>query len=119
MAGQESRCGFDEVNAREHCGQKCETNEECGVGQQCYPTLLNLCDCFEEMDVDGSIEDIFANASSTIEPYFLGALQTGGGSPIATESDGKVEGKPRNDSPVKLLGIASLFVSLLGILAVF
>eukprot|EP00569_Conticribra_weissflogii_P004652 CAMPEP_0171337300 /NCGR_PEP_ID=MMETSP0878-20121228/6615_1 /TAXON_ID=67004 /ORGANISM="Thalassiosira weissflogii, Strain CCMP1336" /LENGTH=948 /DNA_ID=CAMNT_0011838919 /DNA_START=278 /DNA_END=3124 /DNA_ORIENTATION=- len=113
-----SRCGFDELTAREFCGAKCQNSDECGEGQECYPTMLNLCDCFAEMDEDGSVQNSFANASSVVEPFFLNAAQSGiDNSPIATEYDGKVEGKPRNSA--SLIGISYILYVSVSVLAIF
>lgn len=117
---EDKRCGFDELTAREYCGPKCDDNTDCGEGEQCFPTMLNLCDCFAEMDIDGSVETAFNNASSLVQPYFLNAARSGDESPIATESDGEVEGKPRNSASMPWVStIGYLFVSVLAVFAMY
>lgn len=78
--------------------------------------MLNLCDCFEEMG-NGTVDPIFTEAEDSIKPYFLGEL-VAAEKPVAVEGDGEVEGIPRNGS-IKLLTVASLFVSLLAAFAMF
>ena len=115
-ANTDSRCGYDEVSAREHCGPKCSSDSDCGEQQFCYPTMLNLCDCFEEMG-NGSVDPIFAEAEESIKPYFLGEL-VAAEKPVAVEGDGEVEGVPRNSSQ-KILALGSVFVSLLAAIAMY
>ncbi|KAL7490195.1 hypothetical protein ACHAW6_015943 [Cyclotella cf. meneghiniana] len=110
MANTESRCGFDEVSAREHCGPKCQADSDCGEQQFCYPTILNLCDCFENLG-GGSLDPVFTEAEDTIKPYFLGEL-VAAEKPVAKEGDGNVEGVPRSSSSA-LVAVGSLIVSLL------
>lgn len=85
-ADSESRCGLDEASARGHCGPKCSNSDECGVGEFCFPTLLNLCECHEETCPDESAI-AFARAKALISPYF-----------VETDPNNDVEGKPRNAS---------------------
>jgi len=48
-----SRCGLDEASARGHCGQTCDTNDECPGVELCFDVMENLCDC--HWDLLGSI----------------------------------------------------------------
>lgn len=95
----DSRCGYDEMSARGHCGPKCNRSDECGVGEYCFPLQLNLCKCHEETCPEESTI-AFARAKELISPYFL-----------QSEIDpmNSVEGKPRiGSASVKLeLNIAA------------
>jgi hypothetical protein len=51
MADNDSRCGFDEAGARGYCGLKCSSDDECGVREFCFPTLLNLCEVSTDNDI--------------------------------------------------------------------
>jgi len=117
MVDSNNRCGFDEADARGQCGAKCSSDADCGTGELCFATMLNLCSCFESIDVDGKIKASFDKASSTIEPFFLGALNTGGGNDKVATEGGKVEGKPRSDASMRFVTFGSLLVSILAIFA--
>ena len=75
MADNGLRCGYDETSARGHCGVRCSTDLECGNGERCYPTLLNLCDCYEveqtEEYTPEESEIVFAQAKALLTPYFV------------------------------------------------
>jgi len=92
LANTDSRCGFDEASARGHCGPKCDSDEECGVGEYCFPLLLNLCDCHEGNCPEESTV-AFARAKALISPYF-----------VESDPNNSVEGKPRNSSVKSNLG---------------
>ena len=85
-ADNDSRCGVDEASARGHCGPKCVSDSECGDGEYCFPTLLNLCECHAETCPEES-EITFAKAKALISPYF-----------VETNPLDSVEGVPRNAS---------------------
>ena len=76
LADNESRCGFDEASARGHCGPKCVNDDECGVGEYCFPTLLNLCECHGETCPEESAI-AFAKAKALVSPYFVMEDPTG------------------------------------------
>lgn len=97
MANTESRCGLDEMSARGHCGPKCISDDECGEGEYCFPTLLNLCDCHEETCPEES-ELVFAKAKALISPYFV-------------EKSNPVIGKPRNASFKMSSGLTAFVVT--------
>ena len=87
LADEDSRCGLDEASARGHCGPKCTSDAECGVGEFCFPTLLNLCECHEEGPCPEESAVAFASAKALISPYF-----------VETDPMNDVEGKPRSAS---------------------
>mmetsp|Transcript_27216 Transcript_27216/g.58314 ORF Transcript_27216/g.58314 Transcript_27216/m.58314 type:complete len:849 (+) Transcript_27216:279-2825(+) len=91
LADSDSRCGYDETSARGHCGPKCNMDGECGVGEFCFPTMLNLCECHEESCPEESAI-AFSRAKALISPYFVES------DPMNTSMDNSVEGKPRNSS---------------------
>ena len=68
IADTDSRCGFDEAAARGYCGPKCTSDDECGSGEFCFPTLLNLCECNLETNAEESTV-VFAAAKSLISSY--------------------------------------------------
>ena len=68
IADTDSRCGYDEAAARGYCGPKCTSDDECGSGEFCFPTLLNLCECHEETNAEESTV-VFARAKSLISSY--------------------------------------------------
>jgi len=105
------------VSARGHCGPKCNSDSDCGEQQYCFPTILNLCDCFEEMG-SGSLDPVFSEAEDGIKPYFLGELVVAE-KPVAVEGDGEVEGIPRSSSNRIVVVGASLLVSLLAAFAMY
>jgi len=96
LADNDSRCGFDEASARGYCGNKCGSDDECGEGEFCFPTLLNLCEChLDDTKPEESEENtiVFSQAKALISPYFVASEPMG--------SNSNVEGKPRNGSSVK------------------
>lgn len=86
LADDDSRCGYDEASARGHCGPKCNDSNECGEGEYCFPTLLNLCECHEETCADEAVIT-FSNAKALISPYF-----------VENDPTTSAEGRPRNAS---------------------
>mmetsp|Transcript_15846 Transcript_15846/g.33498 ORF Transcript_15846/g.33498 Transcript_15846/m.33498 type:complete len:943 (+) Transcript_15846:386-3214(+) len=94
LADEDKRCGFDEASARGYCGAKCESNDECGVGEFCFPTLLNLCECHEETCYEEA-EIAFAKAKQLISPYF-----------VQTDPGEDANGRPHSASVVLNTSIA-------------
>jgi chitinase len=45
QADSDPRCGVDELHARELCGNKCVSDNDCSPGQSCFSVELNTCDC--------------------------------------------------------------------------
>jgi hypothetical protein len=86
MADNDNRCGYDELSARSFCGMKCTTDTDCGAGEYCFPTHLNLCDCHENNDPEEATI-VFASAKALVSPYFL-----------KTNPSTATEGIPRNAS---------------------
>lgn len=74
MVDNGNRCGYDETSARGHCGPRCSSDSECGNGEHCYPTLLNLCDFYEVEQEEFTPEEskiVFAQAKALLTPYFV------------------------------------------------
>jgi Cys-rich repeat protein len=70
MADNGNRSGYDETSARGHCGAKCQSDSDCGSGEYCFPTLLNLCECHEFEETEES-KVVFAQAKALLIPYFI------------------------------------------------
>lgn len=70
VADNGKRCGYDETSARGHCGEKCQSDSDCGSGEFCFPTLLNLCECHEFEETEQS-KVVFAQAKALLTPYFV------------------------------------------------
>ena len=102
MADNGNRCGYDEASARGHCGATCSNDLECGQGEFCFPTLLNLCDC-HEVEYPEESKIVFAQAKALLTPYFVA-------------QDPSTATEPRSSSsiaaPMKLLASLSFLVAL-------
>jgi len=66
-----SRCGLDEASARGHCGQTCDTNDECPGFELCFDVMENLCDCHLENLFSTDADMPLPNATGDVNDAFF------------------------------------------------
>ena len=104
LASSQNRCGYDETSARGHCGATCSSDLECGNGEFCFPTLLNLCDC-HDVELPEESKIVFSQAKSLLTPYFVAQA--------STAADGNPRSSSRKVAPMKMLAGFGLVVAYL------
>ncbi len=65
-----SRCGLDEASARGHCGNTCDTDDECPGIELCFDVMENLCDCHLEL-LDSAGDMPLPNATGDVNDAFF------------------------------------------------